>query len=221
MEKDRWLEAVSIITEHTPDMSRTSILFMLLLLPYSVVALRGQEAEDEMTPEQFRRYLFSAGLEFTMPEGFIQVPRKENPDLWYAFAVMSPDSAFEIRYSVWPLKQSLSDYEECLKDSNCMMVHPNRIFEGRASANVLNMTGGAGADVVRFPEDAVKEEFGADAGGSAMFAFDCQFGQGYTFGQAIMLHKDDVADVLVTFMSNDIERHRAYLNDLLYTVRFR
>ena len=201
-------------------MSRT-FLIAFLLIPCCAFVLWGQEADSEMSPEQFQRYLYSAGLEFTMPEGFVQVPRKENPDLWYAFAVMSPDSAFEIRYSIWPLKQPLSDYEECLKDSNCMMVHPNRAFQGRAQANVMNMTDGAGGSTLQFPEDAVKEEFGADMGGSAMFVFDCQFGEGYTYGQAIMLHKDDVADVLVTFMSKDMNTHRAYLGDVLHTVRFR
>lgn len=203
-----------------PNIMKTQLLLPVLLLFVSVMPLFGQEVQSQMTPDEFAKHADSMGLVFTMPEGFRSVPTKENPNLWYDFAIMSEDSAFEVRYTIWPLQEALQSYQECLKDTSCLMVHPNKFFQGRAQTNVLNMTSGAGGNTQSFPADAVKEEFNADAGGSAMFEFDCVFGEGYTYGQAVILHKDDVADLLITFMSKDIKEHQKYFLPCFYTLMF-
>ena len=87
------------------------------------------------------------------------------------------------------------------------MIPPNNIYVGRIQANVLNMTGGQMYEIGPFPSEAVKKEFNADAGGSCFFDFNCEFGIGYKYGHFMYLHKDDIADVIVTFMSNDKETH--------------
>jgi len=113
----------------------------------------------------------------------------------------------EIRYTIWPLKLAIEQYEKSLKDNNSTMIPPNNIYQGRIQANVLNMTGGQMYDIDSFPQQAVKKEFNADNGGSCFFEFNCQFGKGYKYGQFIYLHKNDIADVIVTFMSNDKKTH--------------
>ena len=94
-----------------------------------------------------------------------------------------------------------------MKDTNSMMIPPNNIYKGRIQANVLNITGGQMYDIRAFPSQAVKKEFNADTGGSCFFDLNCEFGKGYKYGQFMYLHKDNVADVIVTFMSNNKETH--------------
>lgn len=91
-----------------------------------------------------------------MPEGYKTIAVKENRDLSYSFAIINSNSTMEIRYSIWSLKASIKSYEESLKDSNSIMVHPNKHYKGRIQANVLNMTGGQMYDIGSFPPQAVK-----------------------------------------------------------------
>jgi hypothetical protein len=157
--------------------------------------------------DEFSRFIDTIGLKFEMPPGYKETYVKENGDLWYSFAIKNTKADFEVRYTVWPLKQLMEDYKNCQADPNCVMVHPNVIYTGRIQANVLNMTGGIMYDISPFPKQAVKEEFNADDGGSSFFQFNCEFGKGYKYGQMVYLHKDNVADVIITYMSNDKSKH--------------
>lgn len=163
--------------------------------------------QNQLTITEFENLCDSSGLKFNMPAGYKIIDIKENRDLGYSFAVINADSTMEIRYTIWSLKSALEQYEKSLKDSNSMMIPPNNIYKGRIQANVLNMTGGQMYDIGAFPPQAVKKEFNADNGGSCFFEFNCEFGKGYKYGQFMYLHKDNVADVIVTFMSNNKETH--------------
>jgi len=180
---------------------------LLIALNLILLGTGTSFGQDQMTQAEFESYCDSSGLSFTMPEGYARIDRKDNRDLYYDFAVINEDSTMEVRYTVWPLKEQLRQYEESLLDSNTVMVSPNNHYRGRIQANMLNMTGGQMQDIGPFPPQAVKREFGADDGGSCFFYFNCQFGEGYEIGQFVYLHKDDVADVIVTFMSNDKATH--------------
>jgi hypothetical protein len=187
-------------------MQRLIFSFVLFLFAGSTFA------QDQLTQTEFESYCDSVGLKFNIPEGYTVIPTIENRDLWYSFAIINADSSMEVRYTIWPLQTMLKEYEESLKDSNSVMIHPNKIYDGRVQTNVLNMTGGQWYDVGPFPTQAVKKEFNADAGGSCFFEFNCEFGKGYKYGQFMYLHKDDIADVIVTFMSHDKETH----SDLMF-----
>ncbi|WP_412984587.1 hypothetical protein [Pontimicrobium sp. IMCC45349] len=174
-----------------------------------------------MTLPEFESLCDSSGLQFTMPEGYKIIDIKENRDLGYSFAVINSDSTMEIRYTIWSLKPALKQYEESLKDSNLTMIPPNNIYKGRIQANVLNMTGGQMYNIGPFPPQAVKKEFNADAGGSCFFEFNCEFGKGYKYGQFMYLHKDDTADVIVTFMSNNKEIHSDLMMVGFHSLKFK
>lgn len=163
--------------------------------------------QNPKTIEEFEKFADFYGLKFKMPEGYKITEVKENGDLWYSFAVINADASMEIRYTIQTLKPYMLEYEKSLKDENSMMIPANNIYRGSIRANVLNMTGGQMYDIGAFPSQAVKEEFNADAGGSCFFKFNSEFGKGYEFGQFVYLHKDDTADVFVTFMSNDRKTH--------------
>ncbi|WP_299123412.1 hypothetical protein [uncultured Tenacibaculum sp.] len=197
-------------------MKKTFFLFNLLIL-ITISSI----AQEQFTLDQFKEFCDSSGLVFKMPAGYKVTKVKENPNLGYSFAVINNDASMEIRYTIWPLKAALKNYEASLKDENSMMISPNNIYKGRIQANVLNMTGGQMYNIGRFPPQAVKKEFNADDGGSCFLNFNSEFGKGYKHGQFIYLHKDNTADVIITFMSNDKEKHSDLMMEGFYSLKFK
>jgi hypothetical protein len=163
----------------------------------------------------------SLGLTFEMPLEYTETFVKENKDLWYSFAIKDNKEDFEVRYTIWSLKPSIDVYNKCKLDTNCLMISPNAIYKGRIQSNVLNMTGGQDWNIGPFPPKAVKKEFNADDGGSSFFEFNCGFGKGYKYGQMVYLHKDNVADVIITYMSNDKTKHSALMDKAFHSLRFK
>lgn len=194
---------------------------LLMTFSFLILLIGISYGQNQLTLTEFEDLCESSGLKFTMPEGYKIIDVKENRNLGYSFAVINADATMEIRYTIWSLKPAVEHYEASLKDSNVMMISPNTIYKGRIQANVLNMTGGQMYDIGSFPEQAVKNEFNADAGGSCFFEFNCEFGKGYTYGQFMYLHKDDVADVIVTFMSNNKETHSDLMMVGFHSLKFK
>lgn len=181
----------------------------------------SNDKEKVVKEAEFEKYIDTIGLKFTMPTSYKETYVKENKDLWYSFAIKHKKADFEIRYTVWSLKRTIKEYEKCKLDTNCSMVSPNKIYKGRIQANVLNMTGGQNLNIGPFPPQAVKNEFNADAGGSSFFEFNCGFGEGYKYGQMVYLHKDNVADVIITYMSNDKTTHSDLMDKAFHALAFK
>lgn len=194
---------------------------ILVTFSFLILLIGISYGQNQLTIPEFQNLCDSSGLQFTMPEGYKIIDVKENRDLGYSFAVINADSTMEIRYTIWSLKPALEQYEKSLKDSNSMMIPPNNIYKGRIQANVLNMTGGQMYDIGSFPLQAVKSEFNADTGGSCFFEFNCEFGEGYEYGQFMYLHKNDTADVIVTFMSNNKETHSDLMMVGFHSLKFK
>lgn len=172
-------------------------------------------------PKAFQKQLDESGLKFEMPAGYKVVPIKENGDLQYSFAIANADNSMEVRYSIFPMKPLLEQYKKSKENANETMIDPNKLYIGINMSNGLNMTGGNEPEIGSFPTQAVKKEFNADWGGSSFFAFNCEFGKGWKFGQAVYLHKIDQADVIVTFMSNDKEKHSDLMDAAFHSLTFK
>jgi hypothetical protein len=182
------------------------ILMVLVITSFKPKVLVGDD--KVVTLAEFNALIDSVGLKFTMPADYKETTVKENKDLYYNFAIKNTKEDFEVRYSIWSLKPTIEEYKKCKLDSaHCTMIDPNKIYSGRAMSNVMNMTAGGSMEVGTFPPSAVKKEFNGDNGGSSFFEFKCEFGKGYKYGQMIVLHKNDVADVIITYLSNDKKKH--------------
>jgi hypothetical protein len=171
--------------------------------------------------EEFKKHIDSIGLKFEMPAAYKETYVKKNKDLLYNFAIKDKEADFEVRYTVWSLKPTIEEYKKCKLDTNCLMVSPNLIYKGRIQSNVLNMTSGQNWDIGAFSPKSVKNEFNADNGGSSFFEFHCEFGTGYKYGQMVYLHKDNVADVIITFMSNDKTKHSVLMDKSFHSLTFK
>ncbi len=176
--------------------------------------------QNQLTINEFKKLCNNSGLKFKMPQGYKTKNVKENRDLAYSFAIINSDASMEIRYTIWSLKPILKEYEESLKNKKSMMINPNNIYKGRIQANVLNMTGGKMYNIGSFPPQAVKKEFNADDGGSCFFEFNCEFGKGYKYGQFMYLHKNNIADVIITFMSNNKKTHSDLMMAGFHSLKF-
>lgn len=194
-------------------------LLTALLLTTILTTAGGQN--NFVSVKEFSEMIDSIGLKFKMPENYNEAAVIDNGDLFYSFAMKNKNADFEVRYSIWSIKPQLTEYEKCKTTPGCTMVHPNKMFKGIAEANILNMTAGKGADIGGFPKDAVKSEFNADIGGSSFFEFNCDFGKGYKYGQMVVLHKDDIADVIITFMSNDKSKHSDLMLESFHSLTFK
>jgi hypothetical protein len=200
--------------------------FFAFLLLFVILTSFKQEVivenEKIVSLAEFKTMIDSIGLSFIMPEGYKETVVKESRDLNYDFAIKNTTEDFEVRYSIWSLKPTIEEYKKCKLDStHCTMVNPNIIYSGRAMANVANMTAGESMDVTTFPPSAVKKEFNGDNGGSAFFEFKCEFGKGYKYGQMIVLHKDNVADVIITYLSNNKETHSGLMMVPFHSLTFK
>ncbi len=190
-------------------------LLILILSSYLIFS------QKNLTETDFKKFCDSNGLKFEMPTNYKSIPVKKNRDLFYSFAIINSKSSMEIRYTIWPLKPIIEKYNKTINDKNSIMVSPNSIYKGRVQANVLNMTGGKMYNITRFLPQAVKKEFKADDGGTCILEFNCEFGKGYKYGQFIYLHKDNVADVIITFMSNDLKTHSDLMLKGFYSLTFK
>jgi hypothetical protein len=198
------------------------LICFALLVSFTSKKINAGETDHVVSLNEFQSFIDTIGLAFDMPTGYTPTVVKQNNDLWYAFALKHDKNDFEIRYSIWPLKEDFIAYNKCKLDTaHCTMVDPNRTFIGRAQSNVLNMTSGASDQISGFDEEAVKKEFNADAGGTSFFELHCDFGKGYKFGQMIVLHKDSVADVIITYLSNNKKTHSKLMNQAFHALRFK
>ena len=200
---------------------KIKIIGLFILTAALTAFTPADESKKIVTVDEFQKYIDTIGLKFTMPDDYTETYVKENGDLWYSFAIKDKNADFEVRYTVWSLKPAFEEYEKCKLDTNCFMINPNGTYKGRIQANVLNMTGGQDWDIGAFPPQAVKKEFNADAGGSSFFEFNSDFGKGYKYGQMVYLHKDNVADVIITFMSNDKTTHSELMEKPFHALVFK
>jgi hypothetical protein len=180
-------------------------IFILIL--FVITNCHAQKEGYLKSPEAFQNEVDAVGLVFTMPAGYHAVPVNPNTELWYAFAIKHNTEDFEIRYSYWPLKEEMEKYRKCKLDTGCTMSDPNRTYRLRLEEQLLKLTKGEPQMMSKFPSEAVIKEFNGDEGGFTFFKINNAFGRGYSIAQTVVLHKDDVADLVITYLSNNRAKH--------------
>ena len=199
------------------------IKFSVLSVIFCAFSFTIQDKPDKIVKlKEFEKHIDSLGINFKMPKGYKEVATKQNKDLFYIFAIKNEKEDFEVRYSIQPIaEKELKKYQECEKDPNCHSLDPNFYYKSWAMANISNMTGLKKHGYGKFPEASVRKEFNADAGLTQFFEVDSQFGKGYKYGQMVVLHKDNVADVIITYLSNNKEKHSSLMHTPFYSLTFK
>jgi hypothetical protein len=191
------------------------IRFFALVFSFLTLTVHSQS----FTVKSFNKKVSKLGLQFKMPEGFHTKEAVPNRDLQYSFAIINSDSTLEIRYSLFPLKPFLEKYKKDEKAKK-VTINPDSIYIGLMKTNGLTMTKGILPEIKTVPLDKAKV-FNADFAGTNCFDFMCEFGKGYKYGQFLCLHKRNKADVIITFMSNDIKIHSDLIKGPFYALTFK
>lgn len=200
-------------------MNKIKLLFFTLLL----VGNAFSQSESQMeVMKKFKEKLDATDLIFQMPKGYHFAEIKENKDMSYDYAIFNPDSTMEIRYTVWSLKEAVVAYNDKIKKNpKEKLIHPNAMYKAMVQASMVKLSGGINYEIKEFPKESVEAEFLADAGGSCFFSGNSEFMKGYQYGQFLFLHRDNVADIIVTFLSNDKEKHSELMKIPFRSVGFK
>ena len=178
-------------------------------------------AQDKLN---FDKLISENHLVFVKPEKFIETKVFENEDLYYNYALKYELDSFEVRYTVFPLHSLLEDYKKSFDNPSTTTLDPNKYHTSMFMANILNVSkSGMGnmPGIADFPKEAVKKEFGADYGGTSFFMANSEFGKDYKYCMMMVLHKKDIADVYVSFLSNSKERFEEYMLIAFHSIKFK
>ena len=139
-------------------------------------------------------------MEFTPPEGLIEIQPIENMQMNYEKAYMHPTERFEVRYAI--RNHELGFYKQ--------------IFEMTA----LNISGGELPEYTPFGTEAVKKEFNADAGATVMVQVGSQFGQDYKYCLLVYIFKQGLGDGYIFYMADDNKVIEDLMGSIFHTLMF-
>lgn len=180
------------------------IILTLTVLSFSWNTSFSQGMKPIKSPLEFSREVDSVGLIFNLPSGYRAVPIRSSTELDYAFIIKNRSKKFEIRYIYWSLKEKVEEYRKCmLEDPMCGLMDPNRNYVSRMLDKVVMLAGGEEPIMNALPKPALKSEMNCDDGAFAAFSPVEEHADGYGFVQAIVLHKDNVADLVVFYYGTD------------------
>jgi hypothetical protein len=179
----------------TETMKMKAILSVLLFL------ILTSFKSDNSLPETFNELLKRSGLVFDSPLGLIPVKIVENRQMNYEYALKYPNKNFEIRYAIRPLDYLLNQFEKSKKLGE-ISINPNKLYSSSLQATVLNISGGKLTDIAQFDKNSVKQEFNADWGATTFLDVGKEFGQNYKYCMVVAIHKDNLADVYIFYLSD-------------------
>lgn len=156
---------------------------------------------DSLKNLSFQSLLDSNNMEFEPPQGFIEIDTIGNLQMNYEKAFKHPSKRFEVRYAI--RSHEYGFYKQ--------------IFE----MTVLNISGGQLPEYTPFGTEAVKSEFGADAGATVMVQVGEEFGQDYKYCLLVYIHKKGVGDGYIFYLADDNEIISNLMMPIFHALKFK
>ncbi|AYV55348.1 hypothetical protein EFP84_07370 [Leptospira kmetyi] len=161
-----------------------------------------------------------------VPPNFVPVAIDHDFPFRYDYALKSEQAGIEIRYTVHSIPAYLKEFEEFKKKNpQATLVPPKKDdYLSHFFVNLQNLAGSPeniyGSKP--FPNKAVKDEFGADWGSNSYIKLNPTYDKVYQYCNVVVLHKDNVADIYILYLSSDREKLAAFLREtyLFYNIRF-
>lgn len=164
----------------------------------------------------FAALLGEAELQFSPPEGFVELPAGRTPMLDYERALRSADGGLEIRIAVRPLKRLQIEYD----DPHGAVPNPNHIFPLVFESLATRLAGGGHAPSNEYPPDQAKAKFNADWAAAAVFDTVKDFATTYKQGLLVAIHRNKVSDAYIVFLFDDYAEVKSRLRDVMTTISF-
>ncbi len=191
------------------------ILFFILFIFFSFNTVT--------LPIAFSSLLSRSQLVFVKPDSLVEVKCIFNYQMNYDYALKYPGKRFEIRYAILPMDSEIIRYEKRRKKGE-KGIHPNKSSESVYKATLFNI-GMEGASNLQLPgityfdTNAVRNEFHASWGATALADLGPEFGQKYNYCVAMILHKDNIADAYVFYLFDD-KKDMNLVKKYFYALKF-
>lgn len=197
-------------------MNRTPLLLICII---SLLLVSKQSIAQS---ELFDNLLQRSALSFIQPAGFDSIGIIDYSAMEYEFAIKHRTKNFEVRYAIRPLDTLLQQYaeKEANKKPGDINLNPNGLYATLLKTTTLNISNGYLPEMVVFDKTAVKEEFNADWGGTTYVEIGKEFGKGYKFCMIVAIHKDNVADAYLFFLSDNADNFNDIMLEAFHSLKF-
>ena len=174
-------------------------------------------------PDQFSELLTRSDLIFTQPENFTSVEIVDQNNMQYEYALKHNSKNFEVRYAIRPLDELLKTYEkkEKNKKEGDINIHPNKLYKTLLQSTTMNISGGYLPEMVVFDSLAVRQEFNADWGATTYVEVGNAFGANYKYCITVAIHKNNVADAYLFFLSDNTENFDDIMLTAFHSLKFK
>lgn len=189
---------------------RPALLLLVTLFSTCGVAAGGSQQTG------FQALLAEAGLKYSKPRDFVELPPGRTPVLDYEHALRSSDGDLEVRLAVRPLKRLQIDYD----DPHGAVPDPNHIFPLVFESLASRLAGGGHAPSNEYPPDQARGRFNADWAAAAVFDTTDDFDTRHQQGLLVALHRNRVSDAYMVFLFDDYAAVRHKLDAALGTLVF-
>lgn len=191
-----------------------------VILICMLVALSSYATDD--LPKAFTDLLERAQMTFVVPDGYVDTELVENNHMLYEYAVKHPTEKFEIRYAIRPIDDMLKDYEEWKANpqEGVVKVDPRGLYPAIAAAVGFNIAEKMSNGGQPFPEESVKNEFGADAGMHIMVEPREAFSNGYKHCMMVAINKAEQGTAFIFYMFDDPNTFARLAMPVFYKLRF-
>ncbi len=170
--------------------------------------------------DKFKAMLDNCGMTFQEPDGVVECDIVENGDMNYEYALTYPDKDFEVRYSIRPITYKHYENDSLRSQIEESKSFRNESYETILQAIIFNISGKF-YKVGPFDQDAVKEEFNADWGGTTFVELkDSGFGKGFKYCMVVAIHKNDVADAYYFYLANTKDKYMDRMMPLFHSLQF-
>lgn len=181
------ISLLMIGNRHYSILSAKGLKPMFLALLFFVIANQSLSQDitriDSTENRLFQELLDSNRMEFVPPQGLIEVETIDNLQMNYEKAYKHPSKRFEVRYAI--------------------RHHDFGFYKSIFEMTVLNISGGQLPEYTPFGSEAVRSEFGADAGATVMVNVTKEFGQDYKYCLLVYIHKKGIGDGYIFYMADD------------------
>lgn len=176
-----------------------------------------------LKPDQFSELLTRSELIFTQPENFTAIEIIDQNTMQYEYALKHNTKNFEVRYAIRPLDELIKTYEkkEKNKKEGDINIHPNKLYETLLQSTTMNISGGYLPEIVVFDSLAVRQEFNADWGGTTYVEVGNAFGANYKYCITVAIHKNNVADAYLFFLSDNTENFDDVMLSAFHSLKFK
>ena len=174
-------------------------------------------------PDKFNELLTRGDLIFIQPENFTSVEIVDQNNMQYEYALKHNSKNFEVRYAIRPLDELIKTYDkkEKNKKEGDINIHPNTLYKTLLQSTTMNISGGYLPEMVVFDSLAVRQEFNADWGATTYVEVGNAFGANYKYCITVAIHKNNVADAYLFFLSDNTENFDDIMLTAFHSLKFK